>query len=89
MDAADASNYEAARRELFALLDTPALAGIPLLVLANKNDLPGALTASQTIDQLQLKQLKGRETAVYSISAKHQKGLDKVLRWLTAHASSA
>jgi ADP-ribosylation factor-like protein 8 len=36
------------------LLDKPSLRGIPLLVLGNKNDLPGALTTPQLIDQLGL-----------------------------------
>ena len=35
--------------ELHALLERPALAGIPLLVLATKNDLPGAATVEEVI----------------------------------------
>ncbi|KAE8247734.1 hypothetical protein A4X03_0g6969, partial [Tilletia caries] len=38
-----------AREELHALLERPALAGIPLLVLATKNDIKGAATVEEVI----------------------------------------
>lgn len=41
-------------KELHALLTKPSLDGIPLLVLGNKNDLPGALNTQQLIDKTQL-----------------------------------
>lgn len=44
-----------ARQELQELLSKPALAGIPLLVLGNKNDLPAALSTTELIDRLELK----------------------------------
>ncbi len=44
-----------ARQELAELVAKPSLAGIPLLVLGNKNDLPGALSTGELIDRLDLK----------------------------------
>jgi hypothetical protein len=41
-------------QELHALLERPSLDGIPLLVLGNKNDLPGALTTEQLISRMDL-----------------------------------
>lgn len=41
-------------QELHALLERPSLDGIPLLVLGNKNDLPGALSTQQLIERLGL-----------------------------------
>ena len=41
VDAADPDKIEASRNELHNLLDRPQLAGIPILVLGNKRDLPG------------------------------------------------
>ncbi|KAK0526926.1 hypothetical protein OC835_005131 [Tilletia horrida] len=38
-----------AKEELHALLERPALAGIPLLVLATKNDVKGAATVEEVI----------------------------------------
>ena len=41
VDAADPDKIEASRNELHNLLERPQLAGIPILVLGNKRDLPG------------------------------------------------
>uniref|UniRef100_A0A7S0WRW9 Uncharacterized protein n=1 Tax=Chlamydomonas leiostraca TaxID=1034604 RepID=A0A7S0WRW9_9CHLO len=89
VDAADFDALEAARTELLALLDKPSLKGIPLLVLGNKNDLPGALATPDLIDRLGLKALKEpREVCVYSISCKKQANIDITLEWLSRHAKS-
>ena len=52
IDSADQEKLEAAKTELKSLLEKPQLAGIPVLVLGNKNDLPGALSVEQVIDRL-------------------------------------
>ncbi|KAJ3200313.1 hypothetical protein HDU82_009011, partial [Entophlyctis luteolus] len=51
LDAADIGKIPAARTELHTLLDKPQLVNIPILVLGNKNDLPGALSVEEIIDQ--------------------------------------
>ena len=43
MDAADTGNLDIAKTQLHQLLSYPSLQGIPLLVLGNKNDMPGCL----------------------------------------------
>ena len=50
-----AQGLDTSRQELQELLGKPALAGIPLLVLGNKNDLPAALSTTELIDRLELK----------------------------------
>ena len=62
---ADPGSLDAARAELHDLLSRPSLAGTPLLVLGNKNDLPGALAAADLADRLELSRLGGREVAAY------------------------
>lgn len=52
IDSADHEKLEAAKAELKSLLEKPQLASIPVLVLGNKNDLPGALTVEQVIERL-------------------------------------
>jgi len=54
------------------LIQKPALAGIPLLVLGNKNDIEGAANVEELITKLQLKDIQGREVCCYSVSAKNQ-----------------
>ena len=52
MDSADPEALEQSRHELHELLSKPSLAGIPVLVLGNKNDLPGALKEMDLIEQM-------------------------------------
>ncbi|KAJ3107709.1 ADP-ribosylation factor-like protein 8B [Phlyctochytrium planicorne] len=87
-DSADHAKVPAARTELHTLLDKAQLANIPVLVLGNKNDLPGALSVEQIIDQLGLKSITNREVSCYSISAKNQVNIDITLNWLIKHATS-
>ncbi len=54
VDAADPDKIEAARNELHGLLEKPQLAGIPILVLGNKRDLPGALDENGLIEKMNL-----------------------------------
>jgi hypothetical protein len=60
VDAADFDNLATSARELHALLDKPSLAGVPLLVLGNKNDLPGALGTQDLIERINLQVRGGR-----------------------------
>lgn len=50
VDCADRMRLEACRAELNILLEEERLAGATLLVLANKQDLPGALSAQEIKD---------------------------------------
>jgi len=52
VDSADAERILESKDELFELVERPVLAGIPLLVLGNKNDLPEAISVEQLIDQM-------------------------------------
>lgn len=50
VDSADRMRMEACRDELRVLLQEERLAGATLLVLANKQDLPGSLSAQEIKD---------------------------------------
>ena len=58
VDAADHDGLDQGRKELHELLQKPSLARTPLLVLGNKNDLPGALSTTELIERLDLKVCK-------------------------------
>lgn len=88
VDAADHEKLEIAKNELFSLLDKPPMARIPVLVLGNKRDLPGALDENQLIDQLSLSSIQDREIVCYSISCKDQTNIDITLQWLIKHSKS-
>eukprot|EP00961_Rhodomonas_salina_P219635 2968535-Rhodomonas_salina.5 len=80
VDAADSACTKDAKEELQKLLSKPSLAGIPLLVLGNKNDLPFAANEKATIEDMALNTIKDREVSCFSISAKNQVNLDTVTR---------
>jgi len=88
VDAADPEKFETSKKELHELLAKPPLAGIPILVLGNKNDLPEAIGVDGIIDKLALKEISGREVCCYSISAKNQVNIDMTLDWLIKHSKS-
>ncbi|CRK88093.1 CLUMA_CG001878, isoform A [Clunio marinus] len=88
VDAADLDKMEASRNELHSLLDKPQLAGIPVLVLGNKRDLPGALEETGLIERMNLSSIQDREICCYSISCKEKDNIDITLQWLIAHSKS-
>lgn len=55
VDAADRNRFELTRNVLHGILTSPELNGVPILVLGNKIDMPGA------VSETQLKQILGIE----------------------------
>lgn len=82
VDSSDARNVAVSKNELHELLNRPALANIPVLVLGNKNDLATAIDVDTLINELALKSIVGREVCCYSISAKNQVNIDITIQWL-------
>lgn len=87
MDSTDQPALPVAKEELYMLLEKPGLENIPLLVLANKSDLPGKLSVDEIIEALSLKEVSKREVSCYGISAKEETNLDAVMHWLISRAS--
>ncbi|NXN90896.1 ARL8A protein, partial [Rhinopomastus cyanomelas] len=88
VDAADQDKIEASKNELHNLLDKPQLQGIPVLVLGNKRDLPGALDEKELIEKMNLSAIQDREICCYSISCKEKDNIDITLQWLIQHSKS-
>lgn len=86
VDAADPEKIEASKNELHNLLDKPQLQGIPVLVLGNKRDLPGALDEKELIERMNLSAIQDREICCYSISCKEKDNIDITLQWLIQHS---
>lgn len=82
VDSADRFRLEDCRAELQALLQEERLAGATLLVMANKQDLPGALDVNALVDVLGLKALESRHWQVHGVSAKTGEGLLSGMEWL-------
>ncbi len=86
VDAADKDAIPVAKEELHALLSKGPLEGTPLLVLANKSDLPQKLSVDEVIEGLELKKVVHREISCYGVSAKEETNLEAVLQWLVARS---
>ncbi|CAB1315327.1 unnamed protein product [Coregonus sp. 'balchen'] len=86
VDAADPEKIEASKNELHNLLDKPQLQGIPVLVLGNKRDVPGALDEKELIERMNLSAIQDREICCYSISCKEKDNIDITLQWLIQHS---
>ncbi|KAJ1027527.1 hypothetical protein NDA18_003530 [Ustilago nuda] len=80
------SAWNIATEELHALIERRHLAGVPLLVLATKNDIKGAARVDDVIRVLKLDTIANREVSCYSISSKNQVNIDVTLKWLVARS---
>lgn len=83
IDSADAKRVEEAGVELEQLLEEEKLAGVPLLVFANKQDLIGALTPQSIAEQLRLDTIRDRVWQIQACSAKTGEGLNEGMQWAT------
>ncbi|KAJ8763476.1 hypothetical protein K2173_002359 [Erythroxylum novogranatense] len=88
VDAADYDNLPVSKNELHDLLSKPSLNGIPLLVLGNKIDKPGALSKHEFTEQMGLKSITDREVCCFMISCKNSTNIDTVIDWLVKHSKS-
>lgn len=89
MDAADRARLSDCRDELGVLLEEERLAGATLLVLANKQDLPGALDCDEIADVLGLREAVGlnrhwRVAGCAATKEESQKLLRASIDWLVA-----
>jgi ADP-ribosylation factor-like protein 3 len=81
IDSADRRLVEETGVELNSLLEEEKLAGIPLLILANKQDLINAMTAEELTDVLMLNNIRDRVWSIQGCSAKANKGLSEAMGW--------
>lgn len=81
VDSSDLGRLEEARRELDKTLRSEHLSGLPLIVVANKQDVNGALTATEMKDRINLKRMvSGRDWFVQPCSASTGFGVEDVFK---------
>ena len=64
------------------ILENQILNNVPVLILANKQDLPDSVTSEQIIKELEIDKIKRKSTLVISVSAVTGHNLMKALDWL-------
>lgn len=83
VDSNDRDRLGEARDELHKMLSDDQLRDAIVLVLANKQDLPHAMNASEMTDKLQLHQLKQKNWFIQPCCATTGEGLYEGLDWLS------
>ena len=80
VDSSDVERLEEAKVELLRTARVPETLGVPIAVLANKNDLPGSRSVDEIQKQLGLEDmLSGRHWSIQSACAVTGEGLDEVV----------
>lgn len=68
--------------ELQQLLDEEKLSHVPILILANKQDLLNALSPAEITAELNLNELRDRTWQILPCSARTGEGLQEGMEWL-------
>merc|ERR1711935_93779 len=83
VDSNDRERIGEAREELARMLAEDELRDAILLVFANKQDLPNAMTAAEITDKLNLHSLRNRNWYIQATCATNGEGLYEGLDWLS------
>ncbi|KAH7821603.1 Arl6 [Monocercomonoides exilis] len=83
VDSADKIRMCVAKNELETMLKSPELKPVPLLIYANKMDLPGAMNYAQVSEALGLATIADREWNIFPSNALSGEGIDEGVTWLT------
>lgn len=82
VDSTDRDRMATASHELHLMLQEDELQDSALLVFANKQDQPGAMSASEISKELNLVELKDRSWSIVASSAIKGEGITEGLDWL-------
>jgi len=82
IDAATASSFEDAKSAMDKVIRHEHLRGAPLLIVANKQDLPGVINDEELALFLNLKELDERPYMFQAVSAYDGRGIKSGIDWL-------
>jgi len=88
VDSNDRDRVSEARDELHRMLNEDELRDAVLLVFANKQDLPNAMTAAEITDKLGLHSIRQRHWFIQSTCATSGEGLYEGLDWLSTNIAN-
>ena len=89
VDSSDVERIGTASEEFHALLEEEELKDAILLVFANKQDLPGALSDAEVAEQLGLSSLQNRTWSIFKCSALSGEGITAGLDFLADACAAA
>merc|ERR1712194_398585 len=82
VDSSDRDRVEDVREEFMKMLNEDELRDCKLLVLANKQDMPTAMSVAEMTDKLGLHSIRNREWYIQAACATTGDGLYEGLDWL-------
>ncbi|PVD22421.1 hypothetical protein C0Q70_18233 [Pomacea canaliculata] len=88
IDSADRKRHEETGVELQELLEEEKLAGVPVLVFANKQDLVNACSASEIAESLNLNSIRDRQWQIQACSALSGEGVKDGIEWVIKTCNS-
>ncbi|CAB4065951.1 ARL1 [Lepeophtheirus salmonis] len=83
VDSADRERIGISKGELISMLEEDELRNAILLVMANKQDMEGAMSLAEVHTALGLSSLKDRTFQLFKTSVLKGEGLDESMKWLT------
>ena len=83
VDSNDRDRIDDAREELHKMINDEELKDAIVLVYANKQDLPGAMTTPEVTEKLQLHTIRGKSWFIQAACATRGDGLYEGLDWLS------
>ncbi|KAK6462180.1 putative ADP-ribosylation factor [Scheffersomyces coipomensis] len=87
VDSSDINRLEESKKELLRVINDKELVNCLLIVLANKQDVPGAIKPKELIDRFSLNDLTGEHTwSVIPTIAIDGTGLVETLNWISSHS---
>ncbi|KAI1318589.1 ADP-ribosylation factor, Arf Arf6 [Mortierella claussenii] len=88
IDSQDRDRIDEARQELHRIISDREMKDCLLLVFANKQDLPGAMTPAEVTERLQLQTMRERPWYVHPSCATTGEGLFEGLNWMSQNVKS-
>ncbi|CDO64640.1 ADP-ribosylation factor [Plasmodium reichenowi] len=89
VDSNDRERIDDAREELHRMINEEELKDAIILVFANKQDLPNAMSAAEVTEKLHLNTIRERNWFIQSTCATRGDGLYEGFDWLTTHLNNA
>ncbi|CAD5120819.1 DgyrCDS9377 [Dimorphilus gyrociliatus] len=83
VDSMDRDRIGISKQELISMLEEDELKNAILVVLANKQDIEGAMSVSEVSQALGLTAIKNRKYQIFKTSAIKGEGLDESMEWLS------
>jgi len=82
VDSSDEEAIAASASQLETLISIESLVNIPILLIANKQDIPGSLTSEEIMARFRLQDIENHQINMFCISAKMKTNVSNIIQWM-------